>query len=157
MANFIFQVVKLSATGTRTTLSWNQSQILPHSKRTLFWANSIHMTKSASNQTAKHAETKLDCIPFPCNPTGLQYVQARLWLIQRTLMPRQTSHVYSYMCPSSGLSWDGLRPWVLFSFSNQNCSSLTQLCIYDFYCGNVSLQLGGGVICAALPWQTGGH
>ena len=23
------------------------------------------------------------------------------------------------MCPSSGLSWDGSRPWVLFSFSNQ--------------------------------------
>ena len=60
MANFIFQVVKLSATGTRTTLSWNQRQILPHSKRTLFWANSIHMTKSASKLTAWHA-TQQDC------------------------------------------------------------------------------------------------
>ena len=26
------------------------------------------------------------------------------------------------MCPSSGLSWDGSRPWVLFSFSNQKLS-----------------------------------
>ena len=60
MANFIFQVVKLSETGTKTTFSWNQRQISPHSKRTLFWAKSIHMTKSASKLTAWHA-TQQDC------------------------------------------------------------------------------------------------
>ena len=60
MANFIFQVVRLSETGTRTTFSWNQRQISPHSKRTLFWAKSIHMTKSASKLTAWHARTKTE-------------------------------------------------------------------------------------------------
>ena len=34
---------------------------------------------------------------------------------------------------------------------------LAQSSIYDFCCESVGLQLGGGVICVALPWQTGGH
>ena len=89
------------------------------------------MTKSVSNQTAKHAETGLDCIQktqsptfhFPClpecvKPNCYKCKQDRR-LIQRTPKPQQTSHVYSQMCPSSGLSWDGSRPCVLFSFSNQ--------------------------------------
>ena len=91
MANFIFQVVRLSETGTRTTFSWNQRQISPHSKRTLFWAKSIHMTKSASKLTAWHVRTKTDYFYYKNSP------------------------VINLSCPWFGLSWDGTRPWVPFT------------------------------------------
>ena len=41
--------------------------------------------------------------------------------------------------------------------THQMALILAQLVLMTFCCGNVGLQLGGGVICVALPWRTGGH
>ena len=122
MANFIFQVVKLSETGTKTTFSWNQRQISPHSKRTLFWAKSIHMTKSASKLTAWHARTKTDYFYYKNSPVinlspHSQPFSPFCPFPSSPLPPHQllATQDYSLSCPWFGLSWDGTRPWVPFT------------------------------------------
>ena len=116
--------------------SWNQNHLCLKSEADVTALKEDFIQKKLNSYDEECFKPNCQLFSFSMPPrvcwAGLQYVQARPWLIQRTPMPQQTSHVYSYMCPSSGLSWDGLRPWVLLSISNQNCSSLTQLCIYDF-------------------------
>ena len=59
-------------------------------------------------------------------------------------------HICTFSCSHSGVSSKN-------KIHHQIVLIFARLCICDFCCGNVGRQLGGGVICVALPWLTGGH
>ena len=97
-----------SLTDTKKTKNVKTQPFLlsQHLKRTLFRQSYNHMTKNVPMPANPH--------PFSQFPITIEKVTPPLLLFY----PPKATHAYSQMCPQSGLSWDGSRPWVWFNVSS---------------------------------------